>query len=129
MTSLRPPVRHDAMRLGGKHVRTSDVIEVRYPFTNEVIGTVPAGTSEHVAEAFAVAAGYTPTLTRHDRQKILFRAAELIRERREEIAQWLVLELGICWQHALYETGRSYDVYMLAGNWPFSTMARSFPAT
>jgi len=26
-----------------------------------------------------------------------------------------VLELGICWQHALYETGRAYDVFTLAG--------------
>jgi len=45
----------------------------------------------------------------------LFKTAELIRERREEIAHWLTLELGICHQHALYETGRSYDVFMLTG--------------
>ena len=108
-------IRKDAMRIGGRKVTTKDVVEVRYPFTDEVVGTVPAGKAEHAAEAFGTAAGYRPDLTRYERQQILFRAAELIRGRREEIAHWLTLELGICAQHALYETGRSYDVFTLAG--------------
>ncbi len=105
----------EAMRIGGRKVDTSDVIEVRYPYTNQVIGTVPAGDAEHAREAFEFAANYTPKLTRYERQQILFRAAELIRERREQIAEVLTLELGICKQHSLYETGRSYDVFTLAG--------------
>ena len=109
------PIRHEAMRIGGEKVTTKDVIEVRYPYTDEVIGTVPAGDASHAARAFEIAANYTPTLSRYERQQILFRAAELIRERREEIAHWLTLELGICKQHSLYETGRSYDVFTLAG--------------
>ena len=108
-------VRHDAMRIGGEKVTTKDVVEVLYPYTDQVIGTVPAGTVEHARRAFEIAANYRPKLTRYERQRILFRAAELIRERREEIAHWLTLELGICKQHALYETGRSYDVFTLAG--------------
>ena len=108
-------IRHEAMRIGGEKVTTTDVVEVRYPYTDQVIGTVPAGTAEHAARAFEIAANYRPTLTRYERQQILFRAAELIRARREEIAHWLTLELGICKQHALYETGRSYDVFTLAG--------------
>ena len=108
-------VRQEAMRIGGERITSSDVIEVRYPFTDEVIGTVPAGRAEHAARAFEIAASYAPKLSRYERQQILFRAAELIRERREEIAHWLTLELGICHQHALYETGRSYDVFSLSG--------------
>ncbi len=108
-------IRREGMRIGGRIVTTDDVVEVRYPYTDAVIGTVPAGKAEHAAEAFGIAAGYTPTLTRYERQQILFRAAELIRERREQLAYWLTLELGICQQHALYETGRAYDVFMLAG--------------
>ena len=108
-------VRHEAMRIGGEKVTTKDVVEVLYPYTDQVIGTVPAGTAEHAARAFEIAANYKPKLTRYERQQILFRAAELIRERREEIAHWLTLELGICKQHSLYETGRSYDVFTLAG--------------
>ncbi len=109
------PVIKESMRINGRKVETKDVVEVRYPYTNDVIGTVPAGNSEHAREAFEVAANYRPTLTRYERQQILFKAAELIRERREAIADVLTLELGICKQHSLYETGRSYDVFTLAG--------------
>ena len=112
---VQQKIRHDAMRIGGEKIKTDAVVDVRYPYTNEVIGTVPAGSAEHVRKAFEIAAAYEPKLTRYERQKILFRAAELIRARREEIAHWLTLELGICKQHSLYEAGRSYDVFTLAG--------------
>ncbi len=108
-------VRNEGMRIGGEIIFTDDVVEVLYPYTEEVVGTVPAGQAEHAARAFEIAAAYKPTLTRYERQQILFRAAELIREKREWLAHWLTLELGICHQHALYETGRAYDVFTLAG--------------
>ena len=108
-------IRKEGMRIGGKTVHTDDVVEVRYPYTNEVIGTVPAGTAEYARQAFEIAAAYQPKLTRYERQQILLRTAELIIERRQEIAHWLTLELGICKQHSLYETGRSYDVFTFAG--------------
>ena len=115
MNQIDQTVRHEAMRIGGGKVFTDAVVEVRYPYTDQVIGTVPAGQAEHAARAFEIAANYTPKLTRYERQQILFRAAELIRDRREDLAHWLTLELGICKQHSLYETGRSYDVFTLAG--------------
>lgn len=115
MNGSKHTVRKEGMRIGGEKVYTDGVIEVRYPYTDEVIGTVPAGGAEHARQAFEIAAAYRPRLSRYERQQILFKAAELIRERREEIAHWLTLELGICHQHALYETGRSYDVFMLTG--------------
>ncbi|SPH18466.1 NADP-dependent glyceraldehyde-3-phosphate dehydrogenase [Defluviimonas aquaemixtae] len=114
-TKSKSEVRREGMRIEGEKVFTDEVVEVRYAYTDEVIGTVPAGKAEHARKAFEIAAAYKPKLTRYERQQILFRAAELIRGRREEIAHWLVLELGICKQHALYETGRSYDVFTLAG--------------
>lgn len=113
--SVKQPVIKESMRIGGRKVDADDVVEVRYPYTNEVIGTVPAGKAEHAREAFEIAASYKPKLTRYERQQILFKAAELIREKRESIADVLTLELGICKQHSLYETGRSYDVFTLAG--------------
>ncbi len=108
-------IRVEGMRIGGEKVFASGVIEVRYPFTNEVIGTVPAGTREHAARAFEIAAGYKPSLTRYQRQQILFRTAALIGERRDAIARLITLELGISLQHARYETVRAQDVFMLAG--------------
>lgn len=115
LTKSQTEVRHEPMRIGGRKVNAENVVEVRYPYTNEVIGTVPAGNASHAAEAFEIAASYKPRLTRYERREILNKTANLIVERREEIAKWLTLELGICHQHALYETGRSYDVFTFAG--------------
>ncbi len=110
----RIEIRNEGMRIGGEKVFTGERIEVRYPYTDEVVGTVPAGTAEHARRAFEIAAGYEPKLTRYERSQILKRTGELIGERREFLAKWLVLELGICWQHAIYETKRAQDVYTFA---------------
>jgi putative phosphonoacetaldehyde dehydrogenase len=103
------------MRIGGRKVSTKDVIEVRYPYTNEVIGTVPAGTAEHAREAFEIATGYRPKLSRYERQEILLKVADLIWERRDAISDIITLELGISKKDSLYECGRARDVYTLAG--------------
>jgi putative phosphonoacetaldehyde dehydrogenase len=115
MTTAKRPVIREAMRIGGRKVTTDDVVPVHYPYTNEVIGTVPAGRAEHAAEAFAIAAAYKPRLTRYERQQILFRAAELIRSRRDHLSDLITLELGLSKKDSLYEVGRAYDVYSLAG--------------
>ena len=39
-------IKIEAMRIGGKKVSTERVVNVHYPYTNEIIGTVPAGTAE-----------------------------------------------------------------------------------
>ena len=111
----RDHIRHESMRIGGEKVQTKNLIDITNPFTERVIGTVPAAEISHVAHAFDIASNYKPRLTRYERQQILFRTAELIQKRQEEIAHWLSLELGICIQHSLYETNRSYDVFTLAG--------------
>lgn len=107
-------IRHEGMRIGGEVVFTDEVIEVKYPYTNEVVGTVPAGTAEHAKRAFQIAADYTSTLSRYERSQILRRAGELIGERREYLAKWITLELGICNQHAIYEVKRAQDVFQFA---------------
>ena len=109
-------IRHEGMRIGGKVVFADNVIEVRYPYTNELVGTVPAGSVEHVKQAFQIAANYTPALSRHERSKILQRTGDLIGERRVYLAKWLTLELGICHQHAIYETRRAQDVFQFASH-------------
>jgi phosphonoacetaldehyde dehydrogenase len=115
LDAIMSKIIHEAMRIGGKKVMTEKVIEVRYPYTNEVIGTVPAGTAAHAAQAFAIAAAYKPKLTRYERQQILFRTAELIRAKKDELSRVLTLELGISMKDSAYECGRAYDVFSLAG--------------
>ena len=104
----------ESMRIGGKKVNADGVVPVHYPYTNEIIGTVPAGRAEHAARAFEIAAGFKPRLTRFERQQILFKAAELIRQRRDQLADLITLELGISKKDSAYECGRAYDVFTLA---------------
>jgi phosphonoacetaldehyde dehydrogenase len=105
----------ESMRIGGKKVDADGVVPVHYPYTNEIIGSVPAGRAEHAARAFEIAANYKPRLTRYERQQILFKAGELIRQRRDALANLITLELGLSLKDSTYECGRAYDVFTLAG--------------
>ena len=104
---------NEAMRIAGEKVTSDKTINVEYPFTGEVIGTVPAGTAEHARKALDIAANYQPKLTRYERQKILQTAAEVLVKRKEEISDIITLELGISKQDSLYEVGRAFDVFSL----------------
>ena len=114
---MAPPIemRHEAMRIAGRKVDLTDRVPVEYPYTGEVIGSVPAGTAEHAREAFEIAANYRPTLTRYERQKILLNIAKIIDARKAELAPIITAELGISISDSLYECGRAFDVYTLAG--------------
>ncbi len=112
MTNL--DIRNEGMRIGGEAVFADSTVPVKYPYTEEVVGYVPAGDASHAAKAFEIAANYKSNLTRYERSKILKHAGEIIGERREYLARWLTLELGICHQHAVYETKRAQDVFQFA---------------
>ncbi len=108
-------VRKESMRIAGKRVDTGETIDVRNPYTGAVVGTVPAARPEHVRDAFAKAKAFKPKLTRYERQQILLRTAELLRDRKEQFARIITAESGLCWKDSLYEAGRAYDVYSFAG--------------
>ncbi len=109
------PMRHEAMRIAGRKVDTTDRIPVHYPYTGEQVGSVPAGTVDHAREAFEIAANYKPTLTRYERQKILLNVAKIIHDRKATLAPIITAELGISISDALYECGRADDVFTLTG--------------
>ncbi len=108
-------IRHEGMRIAGQRVDLDERIEVFNPYNNAVVGTVPAARAEHVRAAFAKAAAFKPKLTRYERQQILLRTAELLRDRKEDFARLITAESGLCWKDSLYEAGRAYDVYSFAG--------------
>jgi putative phosphonoacetaldehyde dehydrogenase len=110
-------IRHEKMRIAGKLVDgdTGKNIDVLNPYNGEIVGTVPRASRAQIAEAFEVAAAYKPTLTRYERQQILTRIAETIIERKEEISDLITAECGLSKKDSLYECGRAFDVYHLAG--------------
>ena len=104
----------EPMRIAGDKVHTDRVIEVRYPWTGEVVATVPKASVEDVRKAFRVAREYKPVLTRYERYKILMKAGEIIASRKDAIARLITLESGLCIKDTLYEVGRASDVLLFA---------------
>jgi len=109
--------KHEKMRIAGKLVDgdTGKNVEVLNPYNGKVVGTVPRASRAQVAEAFEIAASYRPRLTRYERQQILLKTAEIIISRRDEISDLITAESGLSKKDSLYEVGRAFDVYSLAG--------------
>lgn len=109
-------VKHETLRIAGERVDRERRLEVRYPYTGELVATVPKATVEDVRRALAIARDFKSRLTRHDRYRILTRAGEIIAARREAIARAITLESGLCLKDSLYEVGRASDVLLFAAH-------------
>jgi aldehyde dehydrogenase (NAD+) len=114
---LKPGTVHkEALRIAGEKIHRDRTIEVTYPYTGEVIATVPKATLEDVRLAYRIARDYKPTLTRYERYKILMRAGEIIASRLDEISRVITMESGLSRKDSLYEVGRASDVLLFAAN-------------
>lgn len=110
----------DRMRIAGRQVgegRDGDrVIPVHNPYTGQQLGSVPKATLEEVREAFEIAHAFKSPLSRADRAGILQRAAAIIRERLQDVAQLITAESGLCLKDSVYEAGRVSDVLLFGAN-------------
>ncbi|MFZ4742701.1 MAG: phosphonoacetaldehyde dehydrogenase [Betaproteobacteria bacterium] len=104
----------NAMRIGGRKVGAARErhIQVFNPFTEQLLGTVPKATVEEVRQAFEIGHAYKPKLTRFERADILNKAAALVREHLNDIAQLITAEAGLCLKDSIYEAGRVSDVLL-----------------
>ena len=119
------PVR-EAMRIAGEKVHSDSVIEIRYPYTGELVATVPKASLSDVRRAIHIARRYQPKLTRHERYKILMRAGEIIASRKEAMARLITLESGLCIKDTLYEVGRASDVLLFSAQQALVDDGQSF---
>jgi putative phosphonoacetaldehyde dehydrogenase len=128
--NARSPVvdtpKREAMRIAGEKVHTDRVIEIRYPYTGELIATVPKASVEDVRRAIRIARQYKPTLSRYERYKILMKAGDLIAARKAEIARVITLESGLCIKDTLYEVGRASDVLLFSAQQALVDDGQSF---
>ena len=109
-------MRNELLRMAGEKVAGQGHIEVRNPYNDAVVGTVPKATLQQVRETFEIAKAFQPTLSRFDRANILNRAADLVRARTPEIAALITAESGLCLKDSTYEAGREADVLMFGAN-------------
>jgi phosphonoacetaldehyde dehydrogenase len=106
----------ESLRIAGEKISRDRVIEIRHPYSGELVATVPKATVEDVKRALRVARGFKSTLTRHDRYKILMQAGSIIASRHDDLARLITLESGLCLKDSHYEVGRARDVLLFAAN-------------
>lgn len=105
----------ESLRIGGERVPgKSGVLEVRNPWSDAVVGSVPKASVDQVRQALEVAVRYRPTLSRARRAEILETAAALAEARIDELSALITLESGLCLKDSRYEVGRVRDVFRFA---------------
>lgn len=85
------------MYLGGKWVDGAESVEVKNPYDDSVVDTVPLAGPADVEAAIASAergAAVMAAMPAYDRYRILHRAAELMEQRLEELGRTITLEEG-----------------------------------
>lgn len=106
------------MYMSGKWIDTQKVIEVRNPYNQEVVETVPSAGPVEVEAALASAergSKVMADLPGYRRAEILKTAAGLLRERSEEFARLLTLEVGKPIRESRVEVDRAVTVLNLSG--------------
>lgn len=100
--------------IGGKKITGQKSLTIRSPYDGREVGAVTlAGRAESLA-AIEVALQGGKELSRYDRFGILDKARLLLMERKEEFADVICAESGLCIKETRYEVGRAHDVLMFA---------------
>mgnify|MGYP002072637499 CR=1 FL=1 len=100
--------------VAGIPLQSENVLEVRSPYNNRLVGTVTLARAEDTQNAIKLALENKITLSRYERYSILDNVRKLLLERREDFAQTISAETGLAMHEARYETGRAHDVLFFA---------------
>ncbi|RKY86071.1 aldehyde dehydrogenase [candidate division KSB1 bacterium] len=105
------------MLIGGKWLSGKESFEVKNPYNNEVLGTVPKASKEDVEMAISSAEKSFKIMSEmpaHKRSSILQRTSELINDKKEEIAEIIAKEAGKAWKYAIGEASRAVETFKFA---------------
>jgi glyceraldehyde-3-phosphate dehydrogenase (NADP+) len=105
------------MLIGDKWVDKDEKIEVRNPYNNDLIDTVPAGDKSDVEAAFRAAEeGYRINrgMPVYQRISILYKTAEIIRSRQEDFSRTIATEGSKTIREARKEVSRCIDTMTIS---------------
>ncbi len=105
------------MLIGKNWVDKDDKIEVRNPYNDDLIDTVPSGDDDDVKAAFQAAEeGFkiNRNLPVHQRISILYKTAEIIRNNQEEFARTIASEGSKTIKEARKEASRCIDTITIS---------------
>lgn len=100
--------------IDGRPESGKERIEVRYPYTGEVIGSVPSLAPADIERALLLSAAGPPRLSREERSQILLRAASRIAAEAEQVSLLITWESGLCRKDTRHEVQRTLDVLRFA---------------
>jgi acyl-CoA reductase-like NAD-dependent aldehyde dehydrogenase len=101
--------------IDGEWVETGDWLEVRSPYSGEIVGRVAKGGAQETRRAVDAAARALETpLPAHKRAEILVKVAGLIGRRHEEVARTISDEAGKPIKTARVEASRAMSTYTFA---------------
>ena len=101
--------------IGGEWVETGDWIEVRSPYSGDVVGRVAkAGAAEAQRAVDAAEAAMREPLPAHKRAEILVRVAAQLGRRHEEVARQISDEAGKPLKAAKVEAARAMSTFTMA---------------
>lgn len=101
--------------IGGEWLETGDWIEVRSPYSGDVVARVAAGGAEEARRAIdAAEAAMREPLPAHKRAEILVRVAGYLGRRHDEVARLISDEAGKPMKAARLEARRAMSTYTMA---------------
>src|ERR1700734_1586520 len=99
--------------IGGQHVKTTDKIKSLNPSKpSEIVGIHQKANKEHVEPAMAAALKAFTSWSRtsmEERAALLFRVADLLRQRKMDYMAWLVFEVSKNWPEADADISETID--------------------
>jgi aldehyde dehydrogenase (NAD+) len=112
-----PAAVHLPSYIAGEPAASGPRLEVRYPYTGELAGTVAMVGAEGLERAIEAALRPAEPLSRWRRYEILDKARRLLAEDAalaEDFARLISFESGLCLRESRYEVGRAADVLLFA---------------
>jgi len=99
--------------IGGRRIKTDGkIVSINPARPREVVGMHQLAVAEHVDLAMRAAQEAFATWSRRplpERAEYLFRAAQIVRERKFELCAWLSFEVGKNWSEADADVGETID--------------------
>ncbi len=106
------------MLIGEKWVDKKEKIDIRDPYNNEIVDTVPNDLKEDMKKAIdcaAIGSKISKNIPVHERIDILMNTAEIIKKNQEEFAQIICSERGKTTLEARKEVSRAINTITISG--------------
>ena len=130
MATVAAPPTTERLYLDGKWIDTGTYLEVRSPYSGEVVARVARAGAEEARRAVDAAARVMrEPLPLWQRAEILDRVAALVKERNEELGRTISAEAGKPIKNARVEAARAVNTYTLSAGEARRLSGESVPIT